>query len=73
MSVRLKFFNMYLTLDKIILLLLSILLIFMLFGYVANLVRKGIKNREAKAVIITGLQLLFMVVVIILMLKYIFK
>ena len=48
-------------------------MIFMLFGFVANLVRKGVKNREAKSFIITGLQLLFMVVAIILMLKYVFR
>ncbi len=73
MGVRIKFFSMYLTLDRIVLLLLSILAIFMLFGFVANLVRKGIRNREAKSFIITGLQLLFMVVAIILMLKYVFR
>ena len=61
MGVRIKFFSMYLTLDRIVLLLLSIL------------VRKGVKNREAKSFIITGLQLLFMVVAIILMLKYVFR
>ena len=71
MGVRIKFFSMYLTLDRIVLLLLSILMIFMLFGFVANLVRKGVKNREAKSFIITGLQLLYMVVAKILMRKYV--
>ncbi|MBR0474683.1 MAG: hypothetical protein IJJ19_06735 [Erysipelotrichaceae bacterium] len=70
---RIRFFNMYLTLDKIILLFLSLVLIFMLFGFVANLLRKGIKNKKVENTAITILQLAFMVVALVLMLKYIFK
>ncbi|MBQ9037481.1 MAG: hypothetical protein IJ115_08515 [Erysipelotrichaceae bacterium] len=70
---RIRFFNMYLTLDKIILLFLSLVLIFMLFGFVANLLRKGIKNKKVENTAITILQLAFMVIVLVLMLKYIFK
>ena len=70
---RIRFFNMYLTLDKIILLFLSLVLIFMLFGFVANLLRKGIKNKKVESTAITILQLAFMVVALVLMLKYIFK
>lgn len=70
---RIIFFNMYLTLDKIILLFLSLVLIFMLFGFVANLLRKGIKNKKVENTAITILQLAFMVVALVLMLKYIFK
>ena len=73
MNIRVKFFNMYLTLDKIILLFLSIVLIFMLFGFIANLVRKGVKNKKAENAIITVLQLGFMIVALVLMLKYVFK
>ncbi len=73
MKIRVKFFNMYLTLDKIILLFLSLVVIFMLFGFIANLVRKGVKNQKVENFIITFLQLAFMVVVLVLMLRYVFK